>query len=170
MLPTAETKATGECNAAEQPTASRKPQAAQLLIWVFTSICLSPCSCSQSEHLDKEYAIAGRANTSFQPTAARQSYPSTPRGKACQPTSSREVWLPLLHQEGCEKPEWKQNTDQHVLLQQTRWVANLPAYSTGPLISTCLNSGTWLQLPSQGMTSPAGSEHQPPTRQNETQL
>lgn len=72
---------------------------------VFTSKCLSPCSCSQPEHLDKEeHTVPGSPNTSFQHTAARQSCPTRLRGKAFQPVSCRAVRLPLLLQADCEKP------------------------------------------------------------------
>lgn len=91
-----------------------------------------------AEHLDKEYATAGTANTSFQPPAAKQSYLSTP-GERPASLQAAERFGCLFSTKKAVKSlsESRTHTD---MLQQTRWMANLPANSSG-LLATCVNCG-----------------------------
>lgn len=119
-----------------------------------------------AEHLDKEYATAGTASTPFQPPAAKQSYLSrSGRRPASLQAAQRFGCLFSTRKAVKSLSESRTHTD---MLQQTRRMANLPANSTGLLLAACVNCGIWFQLPSQGMTSLAGLEHQPPSRQSDT--
>lgn len=119
-----------------------------------------------AEHLDKEYASAGTANTSFQPPAAKQCYFSTPEGRLAS-LQAAERFGCLFSTRKAVKTLSESRTHTE-MLQQTTWMAILAANSTGLLLATCVIYGIWFQLLLQGMTFLAGPEHQPPSRKNDT--
>lgn len=98
-----------------------------------------------AEHLDKEYATAGTANTSFQHTAAKQSYPFMPGGRPASLQAAERFGCLFSTRKAVKS--LSESTTQTDMLQQTRWMGNLPANSTGLLLVTCVNCGIYSSCP-----------------------
>lgn len=165
MLPTAETKVTGECGIAEQPLTNHR----QCNFWL-------GCSPPNAYHPAAAASWTPRQGVShcwyckhlFSASSAKQSYLSTP-GERPASLQAAEKFGCLFSTKKAVKSlsESRTHTD---MLQQTRWMANLPANSSGLLLATCVNCGIWFQLPLQGMTSLAGLEQQhPPDKMTQLQ-